>query len=96
MWGCVHYLGSKSESCSLVDTNRRAQDPNRLSHLIVVRVSDHAAAILLCVDGFSLATLDGVDEGYAPAFVRGVHQRRSGSAWQQCGATVCKAKLNVN
>ena len=35
--------------------------------LIVVSVSNYPAAVLLRVDGFSLATLHGVDQGYAPA-----------------------------
>ena len=33
----------------------------------MVRVSNHPAAVLLRVDGFSLAALHGVDQGHAPA-----------------------------
>lgn len=38
-----------------------------LTDLIVVRVPDHPAAVLLRVDGFSLAALHGVDQCHAPA-----------------------------
>ena len=52
--------------------------------LIVVRVSDHAAAVLLCVDGFSLAALHGVDEGYAPGFLCAAYGNDA-RGWR-CGA----------
>ncbi len=36
------------------------------THLVVVCVPDQPASVLLSVDGFSLATLHGVNEGNAP------------------------------
>lgn len=68
---------------------------SNLTDLIVVRVPNHPAAVLLGVDGFSLAALHGVDQCHAPA-KRAKNKRRSNSSKSMWGEGVsCGVKTSV-